>query len=176
MHEPSFAGRTRAGLHPNAMIHIIRFAGELNVFHYCHSSEEVGGEGRRGCRRRPPRATPALSRSPTLSLLVRESRDARSLRLTHSVRVCVPSRDPRPEPDRATCSAPGSASSATRQLASCFRSCKRTRCGASELGNSYAAGDGSADRRAYCLRTHGESDRSHASAQKAKTTFRDYFE
>lgn len=47
----SFAGWTRAGLHPNAMIHIIRFAGELNVFHYCHSSEEVGGEGRRGCRR-----------------------------------------------------------------------------------------------------------------------------
>ncbi|CAH0715578.1 unnamed protein product, partial [Brenthis ino] len=43
------AGWTRAGLHPNAMIHIIRFAGELNVFHYCHSSEEVGGEGRRGC-------------------------------------------------------------------------------------------------------------------------------
>ncbi|CAH2096226.1 unnamed protein product [Euphydryas editha] len=148
------------------MIHIIRFAGELNVFHYCHSSEEVGGEGRRGCRRRPPRATPALSRSSTLSLLVRESRDARSLRLTHSVRVCVPSRDPRSEPDRATCSAPGSASSATRQLASCRRSCKRTRCGASELGNSYAAADGSADRRAYCLRTHGECDRSlHARTQ-----------
>lgn len=72
------------------MIHIIRFAGELNVFHYCHSSEEVGGEGRRGCRRRPPAL---LSRSPTLSPPARESRDARSLRLTHSVavRVCVPS-------------------------------------------------------------------------------------
>ncbi|CAF4917564.1 unnamed protein product [Pieris macdunnoughi] len=39
--------QVRAGLHPNAMIHIIRFAGELNVFHYCHSSEEVGGAGRR---------------------------------------------------------------------------------------------------------------------------------
>lgn len=49
----SSAGRTRAGLHPNAMIHI-RFAGELNVFHYCHSSEEVGGSGRRAGGR-PPR-------------------------------------------------------------------------------------------------------------------------
>ncbi|CAH2048624.1 unnamed protein product, partial [Iphiclides podalirius] len=54
------------------MIHIIRFAGELNVFHYCHSSEEVGGEGRRGCRRRSPRGTALLSRPPTLSLSVRE--------------------------------------------------------------------------------------------------------
>lgn len=70
------------------MIHIIRFAGELNVFHYCHSSEEVGGEGRRGAGG-GPRA--ALSRSPTLSPPARESRDALRLRLTHSVavRVCV---------------------------------------------------------------------------------------
>lgn len=72
------------------MIHIIRFAGELNVFHYCHSSEEVGGEGRRGAGG-GPRA--AFSRSPTLSPPARESRDALRLRLTHSVavRVCVPS-------------------------------------------------------------------------------------
>lgn len=87
----SFAGRTRAGLHPNAMIHIIRIAGELNVFHYCHSSEEVGGEGRRGGGGAPRLV---FSRSPTLSLLARESRDARRLRLTHliAIRVCVPSR------------------------------------------------------------------------------------
>lgn len=150
---------TRAGLHPNAMIHIIRFAGELNVFHYCHSSEEVGGEGRRGWRRRPPRATPALSRSPTLSLLVRESRDAIRLRLKHSVRVCVLSRDPRPEPDRDTCSAPGSAPVPTQYLL------KTRRAVLLEFGNSYAAVYGSADRRAYCLRTHGECDRSlHARA------------
>lgn len=72
------------------MIHIIRFAGELNVFHLLSFIEEVGGEGRRGAGG-APRAV--LSRSPTLSLPARESRDARRLRLTHlvAVRVCVPS-------------------------------------------------------------------------------------
>lgn len=54
----------------------------------------IGGSGRRG-EARVPAATPraALSRSPTLSPPARESRDARRLRLTHSVavRVCVPS-------------------------------------------------------------------------------------
>ncbi|OWR44989.1 hypothetical protein KGM_202737 [Danaus plexippus plexippus] len=79
-----------AGLHPNAMIHIIRFAGELNVFHYCHSSEEVGGAGRRVLA-----AAPALRRQSVARrhsrCPVHERRDATCLRLTHSIRVCVPS-------------------------------------------------------------------------------------
>lgn len=150
------------------MIHIIRFAGELNVFHYCHSSEEVGGEGRRGCRRRPPRwrgrRRPALSREPTLSLPVRESRDARRLRLTRSVRVCV------------SCVIPGR--SPTSRAVPRSRARRQSRAGlASQLEcvcrapadsehHSYAAADGSADRRAYCLRAHGECDRSlHARAR-----------
>lgn len=54
------------------MIHVIRFAGELNVFHYCHSSEEVGGEGRRGCQRSPPRGS--QSRADTLAADTREPR------------------------------------------------------------------------------------------------------
>lgn len=75
------------------MIHIIRFAGELNVFHYCHSSEEVGGE----VGARVPAAFPArssvLSRPPTLSPLVRGSSDAsRWLRPRHTFvpRVSAP--------------------------------------------------------------------------------------
>lgn len=146
------------------MIHVIRFAGELNVFHYCHSSEEVGGEGRRGCQRSPPRGS--QSRADTLAADTREPRctsptpDA----FVRGPCVCVPSPcsiselvDPR---------AVSPASSTARSLRSSAAGNLAPLAAQRDTYDSRSPADGSADRRRdYCLRTHGECDRSlHARA------------
>lgn len=131
----------------------------------------IGGSGRRGAAR-VPAAAPALTRSAapgtqsradTLVASTREPRCTSSPLDSFGPCVCV-LRDPRPEPDE-PCSARSRARRQSRAGLASQLECV-CRAPADREHHSYAAADGSADRRAYCLRAHGECDRSlHARAR-----------
>lgn len=113
-----------------------------------------GGAGASGA----PRAV--LSREPTLSPPTRESRDARCLRLTHSIaiRVCVPSPysrselvEPRAVPSHPVHQEPAGQPWSPRPAAQHQR----------DTGISRSTADAQLiSRRNYRLRTHGECDQS----------------
>ncbi|GBP65023.1 hypothetical protein EVAR_43130_1 [Eumeta japonica] len=99
---PGRVSRPHSGLgrlHPNAMIHI-RFTGELNVFHYCHSSEEVGGGTRRagrsvgpgGARLRPRRRAAPHALQSFVDILVCPEVAERSARTPEYQRSPPPAR------------------------------------------------------------------------------------